>query len=546
MGRTSDESLEALELELRLLEKLPLGELRNFWSERWGFAPRLRSVGMLRHMIAWRLQEELLGGLDASTRTLLRQTSIPRPGRPPVGSRITREYRGVLHQVEVAEKAFVYRGRPYRSLSEIAREITGARWNGPRFFGLRTVNVLLSFAQFERELSGERIRDKIAASKKRGMWMGGVPPLGYDLPTDPTTRALVVNCAEDEQVRMIFETYLRLGSVGAVEAYLSAAGVRSKAWVNRDGQPKGGKLLARGALYHLLRNRLYLGEIVHGDNVYAGAHPRIVEPELFSEVQSLLNEQRRVRRERPTRAATMPLKGIIFDAAGSPMCPSFTHCRHGKLHRYYVSAPLQQGRSAPKDPDLIRRLAAGEIESLVRDELLRLTNAAADAALETMVGALKRIDVEAREVRLTLARSMLRRSALVELETSDAHPTLAILTVPIRCKLRGGRSWIIAAPEGAHRPRPRIDRALVRALRVAHKSAAGMGWRATDGTLTRIDAKAPTSPYDRKVCRLAYLAPDIQRAILEGRQPLGLTLERLMREPIPAGWVDQRRAFGMP
>ena len=191
-------------------------------------------------------------------------------------------------------------------------------------------------------------------------------------------------------------------------------------------------------------------------------------------------------------------------------------------------------------------MAAGEIESLVRDELLRLTNAAADAALETMVGALKRIDVEAREVRLTLARSMLRRSALVELETSDAHPTLAILTVPIRCKLRGGRSWIIAAPEGAHRPRPRIDRALVRALRVAHKSAAGMGWRATDGTLTRIDAKAPTSPYDRKVCRLAYLAPDIQRAILEGRQPLGLTLERLMREPIPAGWVDQRRAFGMP
>lgn len=138
MDQASEEELVALESELQRLEKMSLKELRNLWSAHWGFAPRLRSVALLRHIIAWRLQARLFGGLDARTGTLLKHTSIPRPSRPPVGSRITREYRGVLHEVEVAEKAFIYCGRPYGSLSEIARKITGVRWNGPRFFGLRS------------------------------------------------------------------------------------------------------------------------------------------------------------------------------------------------------------------------------------------------------------------------------------------------------------------------------------------------------------------------------------------------------------------------
>jgi hypothetical protein len=127
-----DVRIDAVEAEIRLIERMPLSELRALWVSRWGFAPRFRSVDLLRRLIAWRLQTELFGGLDAETKALLRGTSIPRSPGPPPGSRLTREYRGVLHHVDVGEHAFSYRGAHYRSLSAIAREITGSPWNGPR------------------------------------------------------------------------------------------------------------------------------------------------------------------------------------------------------------------------------------------------------------------------------------------------------------------------------------------------------------------------------------------------------------------------------
>ena len=128
---------DAVEAEIRQVERLPLSELREFWSVRWGPPPRFRSVDLLRRLIAWRLQSELFGGLDADTRIMQRRTSRPQPPGPPPGSRLTREYRGVLHHVDVSEDAFIYQGTRYRSLSAIARTIAGVRWNGPRFFGLR-------------------------------------------------------------------------------------------------------------------------------------------------------------------------------------------------------------------------------------------------------------------------------------------------------------------------------------------------------------------------------------------------------------------------
>lgn len=131
------ERLPELEAELASLEGMSLGELRAFWPERWGFAPTIRSIVFLRQMIAWRLQAEIFGGLEPETRKLLKRKSMPRPPRLPAGVGLTREYRGVLYQVEVREEAFLYGGREYDSLSEIARTITGTRWNGPRFFGLR-------------------------------------------------------------------------------------------------------------------------------------------------------------------------------------------------------------------------------------------------------------------------------------------------------------------------------------------------------------------------------------------------------------------------
>ena len=137
-------------------------------------------------------------------------------------------------------------------------------FNSTTSMGRLTLNVLLSFAQFEREVTGERIRDKIAASKKRGMWMGGNPPLGYDV----QDRKLVVNEEEAERVKMLFESYLALGSVTVLARELSERKIRSKSWKIQKGTHKGGNYFSRGALYSLLRNRTYLGEVAHQGEVY--------------------------------------------------------------------------------------------------------------------------------------------------------------------------------------------------------------------------------------------------------------------------------------
>ena len=162
--------------------------------------------------------------------------------------RLTRSLADFAKIVERLEK----RGASFVSVTQAFNTTTS--------MGRLTLNVLLSFAQFEREVTGERIRDKIAASKAKGMWMGGMPPLGYDRPTDPQTRALVVNEDEARTVRLIFDRYIELRSVPALQAWLGEEGFRSKAWTTAAGKPRGGQPFARGALFHLLRNRVYLGE----------------------------------------------------------------------------------------------------------------------------------------------------------------------------------------------------------------------------------------------------------------------------------------------
>lgn len=187
-----------------------------------------------------------------------------------------------------------------RSLTDFARIVEAFDRRGVSFvsvtpafntttsMGRLTLNVLLSFAQFEREVTGERIRDKIAASKAKGMWMGGNLPLGYDAPVDRATRALVVNTAEAETVRLIFDRYLELRSVHALVRWLAEQGIRSKAWTSSRGRQRGGEPFGRGALFHLLKNRTYVGEIPHRDRTYPGAHEPIVDAAVFAQVQDLL------------------------------------------------------------------------------------------------------------------------------------------------------------------------------------------------------------------------------------------------------------------
>jgi site-specific DNA recombinase len=228
--------------------------------------------------------------------------------------------------------------------------------------GRLTLNVLLSFAQFERELASERIRDKIAASKKRGMWMGGLPPLGYDI----TDRKLVVNEDEARTVLDIFWRYIELRSVRALKAELDEAGIRSKRRTLTDGTPYGGQRLARGALYLMLQNRIYRGEITHKGNAYPGEHPAIIEQALWDQAQAILAENR-VDREVGSHAKQPSLlAGLAFDETGDRLTPSHA-VKKGTRYRYYVSRSLIVGTA--KDQSRGRRIPAGNLESLVINRL---------------------------------------------------------------------------------------------------------------------------------------------------------------------------------
>ncbi|WP_186395529.1 recombinase family protein [Stappia sp. TSB10GB4] len=224
-------------------------------------------------------------------------------------------------------------------------------FNTTTSMGRLTLNILLSFAQFEREVIGERIRDKIAASRKRGMWMGGFVPLGYEV----RNRKLVINDAEAAMVRMIFERFVEVGSATALARALAAEGVRTRR----------GRLVDKGFLYKLLNNRVYIGGAVHKGTAYPGEHDAIITRALWDKVHGILRESPRMRAGR-TRAATPALlKGLIFGPTGCAMTP--THTRRGdKLYRYYVSQSVLK-RGADACP--VGRVPAAEIEGAVVDQL---------------------------------------------------------------------------------------------------------------------------------------------------------------------------------
>ncbi len=224
-------------------------------------------------------------------------------------------------------------------------------FNTTTSMGRLTLNILLSFAQFEREVIGERIRDKFAASRKKGMWMGGFVPLGYDV----KDRKLVVNKAEAATVRMIFERFTRIGSATTLVRSLRAEGITGKR----------GKLVDKGYLYKLLNNRVYVGEAVHKGTAYPGEHQAIIDRALWDRVHGILRESPR-KRAAHTRAQTPALlKGLIFGPTGCAMSPTHTR-KAGRLYRYYVSTDVLKRDAASCT---VRRVPAAEIESAVVGQL---------------------------------------------------------------------------------------------------------------------------------------------------------------------------------
>ena len=360
--------------------------------------------------------------------------------------------------------------------------------------------------------------------------MGGVPPLGYDLPA-PGTRTLLVNEDEAATVRHIFARYLELGSVHRLQRELTEQHIVSKQRITASGKAVGGAPFSRGALFHLLRGRIYLGQIVHKQLVHEGAHAGIVDPALFDAVQRHLDDHARRHKAAPERKVVKaPLTGRLYDANGEVMSPTFSRGRSGRLYRYYVSTSLQQGGSAPDD-DVLRRVPAPAIEQLVGDALARLVPHAAQP-MEHVAAVRLRHGVIAIDLSGIAASRI--RDHLTERETILGAGNTCTITLALALPLRGGRRSIEAGkPHGAN-----PDPVLVAALR---KAQAMLG-RCERGLPTMV--AAPVSPYDRRLLRLAFLAPSLQQAILAGRQPASLTLERLMTRPIPLAWCEQRAELG--
>jgi DNA invertase Pin-like site-specific DNA recombinase len=470
-----------------------------------------------------------------------------------------------------------------RSLADFAKivEILDAKrasfvsvtqqFNTTTSMGRLTLNVLLSFAQFEREVTGERIRDKIAASKKKGMWMGGVPPLGYEA----RDRKLVTADSEAETVRYIFRRYAELGSTRLLKEELDAQGLTSKCWTSASGRLWGGKPFARGAVYLMLQNRIYRGEIVHKERSYPGEHTPIIDQELWDMVQARLAGNAAQRKAGGRAAQPSLLAGMLFDADGNRMTPSHA-VKEGTRYRYYVSRPLITNDQADRSTG--RRIPAGEIEQLVLSQvrqwlldpgsIYKATSAwlLEPSAQQRLVAQAAQIGrqwselpparrfavltalIERVEVRVDRVDIHLRPTGLSALLDAAVTPSLreetVILSVPARLHRAGMEIRMLidgTDPFAAVKPNARLIKLLVRAHRF-------------NTTLVQSDGLAfaalamregVSRSYFTRVVRLSYLAPDITQAILEGRQPHDLTAEKLLAHSrLPLGWHDQRTALG--
>jgi site-specific DNA recombinase len=448
------------------------------------------------------------------------------------------------------------------------------QFNTTTSMGRLTLNVLLSFAQFEREVIGERIRDKIAASKRKGMWMGGVPPFGYRA----QDRKLIIVDSEAEIVRFIFRRYAELGSVRLLKDELAARNIRSKLRTSASGRISGGKPFARGALYLMLQNRIYRGEIVHREQSYLGEHEPIIDQPLWEAVQTQVASNSAQRNDDGKTRQPSLLAGMLFDGDGNRMTPSYA-VKKDTRYRYYVSRSLITKDRTDDSTGL--RIPAAEIEQLVSSRVHRWlldpgsiyqsTSARlADASMQRRLVA-RAADIGKHWPELSVARKRAVLTALVEriemnvdrieirLRPSRLNVLLDVtatalqsltddeiqtLSVPI-CLRRAGREIRMVIdgtdPFAAAQPDMRLIKLLLRARRfnatLAHSEGVPFAALAQREGISR--------SYFTRLVRLSYLAPDITQAILDGRQPRDLTTEKLLEHSrLPLAWHDQRTVLG--
>jgi site-specific DNA recombinase len=442
------------------------------------------------------------------------------------------------------------------------------QFNTTSSMGRLTLNVLLSFAQFEREIAGERIRDKIAASKKKGMWMGGSVPLGYDL----EDKKLIVNTKEAETVRTLFRLYLKFGSVRATAIEAARLGLTTKVRAGKQGEKKGGGPFRRGHLYTILRNPIYIGRIPHKGDSYPGVHDAITDSKTWEATQRRFAENSNGEHRRGGESSSSLLTGLLFDTDGTRFTPSHT-VKNGRRFRYYVERALITGEGPSRAK--VRRIPAHEIETLVCDSVidilvapdrllkavgdvagadeaeqairqgrhlhLELITATPDAQASLLRPMLRRVVLGEGKVGIMVARGSLRTALGLSNRGWDDH--FHELTIPARITTSGVGIKLVVG-NGVARSR-QANPELIKLIARAHDWWQRLLSDEADSIRKLATAEGVSRAYMGRVLRLAFLAPDIVKAILDGEQPPELSIKRqLLHQHLPFSWSDQRRLLG--
>ena len=440
-------------------------------------------------------------------------------------------------------------------------------FNTTSSMGRLTLNVLLSFAQFEREVTGERIRDKVAQSKARGMWMGGNIPLGYIV----EDRKLKVVEEEASKVKHIFKRYLELGSVPALVEDLDASGIRSQERVARSGNALGGMKLVQGAVYHILKNRTYVGEVMHNTKAFPGEHRGIIDPDIFEQAQQMLKGNAVARRAGEHAASPSLLAYLVWDGLGRRMTPDHS-CKKGKkYHRYYASQrETRDGQTVAawrvpalnleevvvgaithrlRDPDALRDAAgrgskdAATLRLMFDRAAVLASELAAGAALEQrrmLARLVQRVTVHVDRVEIMVRFDELTIAA-EEGESNRSEPV--VLSIATRITRTGKRTTLAIAPAQVI-ANQRQDTPLIKLVAKAFAARTAVEAEPVDPK-DLANTLGQDKDYFARLVRLGYLAPDIISAILDGRQPAALTRQRLARvSKLPMDWAEQRQLLG--
>ena len=425
-------------------------------------------------------------------------------------------------------------------------------FNTTTSMGRLTLNVLLSFAQFEREVTGERIRDKIAASKRKGIWMGGVVPLGYRV----ENRALHVVEEHAAFIRDLFRRYLEIGSVVRLKALLDQEDARSPLRTDGTGKTIGGGLISRGHLYKILSNPIYLGRLTHKGQAHDGLHDPIVDQEIWDRVQLLLAEHAQ-RTAGNCQNSDALLAGKLFDDRGNRMSPSHA-AKRGRRWRYYVSQAILQGRK--HEAGSVARVPAREIEARVAEVVRAAASAcnrqgrherhqpkaggrgaSTDSPVRpsgyaaTLRAAIERVVMSPTTIEIELAEGM----------ASDDQNRILIIpwTPPSHHR---GREIIQGEgePTCATRPmRTEARAALTYALRDAHHWLDELSTSPNLNIESLAAREGKTERWIRRTISLAFLCPALVKAAIDGRLPRGFGVKRLM--DLPMAWPDQWSALGL-